>query len=110
MPWQHSSSNLGKPTLATTMVSASGLTSLQKGLVDDNLVKDRRLVHRGQEPPSGKSQGADVNSPHQEGASQRVKVPGVRRVWGTKRDATTSVVLQTVKQLIKIDPDKKDCP
>ena len=36
----------------------------------------------------------------------RVKVPGVRRVWGTKKDASTTVVLQTISQLTKIDPEK----
>ena len=36
----------------------------------------------------------------------RVTVPGVRRVWGTKKDASTTVVLQTVRQLAKIDPEK----
>ena len=31
----------------------------------------------------------------------------MKRVWGAKRDATASVVLQTVKQLTKIDPEKR---
>ena len=37
----------------------------------------------------------------------RVTVPGVKRVWGTKKDASTTVVLQTIRQLTKIDPEKK---
>lgn len=37
----------------------------------------------------------------------RVTVPGVRRVWGTKKDASTTVVLQTIRQLTKIDPEKR---
>ena len=39
--------------------------------------------------------------------SSRVTVPGVKRVWGTKKDASTTVVLQTIRQLTKIDPEKK---
>ena len=37
----------------------------------------------------------------------RVTVPGVRKVWGTKKDATTTVVLRTIRQLTKIDPEKR---
>ena len=39
--------------------------------------------------------------------ASRTTVPGVRRVWGTKKDASTTVVLQTIRQLTKIDPDKR---
>ena len=46
-----------------------------------------------------------VNQPHDKVA--RVTVPGVRRVWGTKKDASTTVVLQTIRQLTKIDPEKR---
>ena len=38
--------------------------------------------------------------------SSRVAVPGVKRVWGMKKDASTTAVLQTVRQLTKIDPEK----
>ena len=38
---------------------------------------------------------------------ERVTVHGVRRVWGTKKDASTTVVLQTIRQLTKIDPEKR---
>ena len=39
--------------------------------------------------------------------ASRIAVPGVKRVWGTKKDASTTVVLQTIRQLTKIDPEKK---
>ena len=31
--------------------------------------------------------------------ASRIAVPGVKRVWGTKKDASTTVVLQTIRQL-----------
>ena len=39
--------------------------------------------------------------------SARIKVPGVRRVWGTKKDAHSGVILQTVRQLTKADSEKR---
>ena len=36
----------------------------------------------------------------------RVKVPGVRRVWGTRRGTSTTVVMQTVRQLTQLDSKK----
>ena len=39
--------------------------------------------------------------------SVRVRVPGVRRIWGTKKDAPPVTVLQTVRQLTKADSEKK---
>ena len=44
-----------------------------------------------------------------EKASQRARVvvPEVRRVWGTKKDASTTVVLHTVRQLTKLDSNKR---
>ena len=39
--------------------------------------------------------------------SSQVKVPGVRRVWGTKKDAPPAVVLQTIRQLTKADAEKR---
>ena len=44
-----------------------------------------------------------VNQPNR----ARVMVPGVRRVWGTKKDASTTVVLHTISQLTKLDPEKR---
>ena len=37
----------------------------------------------------------------------RAKVPGVIRVWGTKKDASTTVVMQTVRQLTQLDSKKR---
>ena len=44
-----------------------------------------------------------VSTDKQTGASEsrvaaaRVAVPGVKRVWGTKKDASTTVVLRTIR-------------
>ena len=39
--------------------------------------------------------------------SVRVRIPGIRRIWGTKKDAPPVTVLQTVRQLTKADSEKK---
>ena len=39
-------------------------------------------------------------------AAARVTVPGVKKVWATKKDASTTVVIRTTRQLTKIDPKK----
>ena len=39
--------------------------------------------------------------------ASRIAVPGVKRVWGTKKDASTTVVLQTIRQLTKLTLKKK---
>ena len=37
----------------------------------------------------------------------RDTVPGPRKVWGTNKDASTTVVLHTIRQLTKMDPEKR---
>ena len=66
-----------------------------------------RRMQRTQQPANRPPQSLIQNAKDGAASARRVKISGVRRVWGTKKDAPSSVVLQTVRQLTKADPENK---
>ena len=68
--------------------------------------RPQNTLHPGKKPLQKDAERGEVNR-SLDSARTRVKVPGVRRVWGTKKDAPSAVVLQTVRQLSKADSEKR---
>ena len=66
-----------------------------------------RRMQGAQQPMNRPPQSLIQNAKDGAASARRVKISGVRRVWGTKKDAPSSVVLQTVRQLTKADPENK---
>ena len=66
-----------------------------------------RPMQRTQQPANRPPQSLIQNAKDGAASARRVKISGVRRVWGKKKDAPSSVVLQTVRQLTKADPENK---
>jgi hypothetical protein len=66
--------------------------------------RESRRTQRAQQPTN---KPPPLNEKAEAVSAGRVKFSGVRRVWGTKKDAPSSVVLQTVKQLTKADPENR---
>lgn len=68
--------------------------------------RPQKTPHPGNKPLQKDAERGEGNR-SLDSARGRVKVPGVRRVWGTRKDAPSTVVLQTVRQLSKADSERR---
>ena len=91
-------------------------TQAQSGRMWNEVVRRGRQQMSKNSSVSGRTQRAQqpmnrlpqtLNMKGEDVSARRVKFSGVRRVWGTRKDAPSSVVLQTVRQLTKADPENR---
>lgn len=107
---RESSTDAGKPRMPHTSYARVTRTGLNRRITnqprrprEDTRSQNRTTSGNSRIPGAGASSAKNINQQK----VTRVTVPGVRRVWGTKKDASTTVVLQTIRQLTKIDPEKQ---